>query len=149
MIATGSKWGKFWFVRSIWLWRSRSIAPENKRKIVFEAVTHTQTHAYIHRQTDAGNDQTWGKVASGKKTVLLWYLSNILQCEAISLQWNYDFSFFSNSNLDLFQATKFSPYLRDSVYLYLILLEEILEAGEDPRDGRVFFERSKWKTFRG
>ena len=49
----------------------------------------------------------------------------------------------------LFQANRYAPYLRDSIYLYLILLDEILEEEDDPRDGRVFFERSKRKTFQG
>ena len=49
----------------------------------------------------------------------------------------------------LLQADRYAPILRDSMYLYLMLLDEILEEEDDPRDGRVFFEKSKLKTFQG
>ena len=102
MARTSSTWGKFWLWSSIWPWRSRSNIPQNNRDLnqgllhlwckfgdpswkgwwVIAWTSSWLTHGRTHRQTDAGNDNTWRpKLASGKNT-LFWELWNIARCFA-------------------------------------------------------------------
>ena len=87
---TCSKWGKFWLLSSIWPWRSRSIAPQNKRDLN-QGLLHlwskfgdpslnswwiiVQTSSWltdIHTHIHAGNDNT------RRPKLALYYLSEIL-----------------------------------------------------------------------
>ena len=49
----------------------------------------------------------------------------------------------------MFQGFSWSAVLYDAVYLYLIVLKEILMNGDDPRNGTLLFETAKFKQFYG
>ena len=93
---TSPKWDKFWFLSSIWHWRSRSMYPKNNRdlkqgvlhlwsrfgdysfhgwQVIYRTnlwLTDTHTHIHTHRQTQAmaipeGHNWPWVKIDDSVK----------------------------------------------------------------------------------
>ena len=68
----------------------------------------------------------------------------------IAMKNTYIFSFYnSKPGTFLYQGHLFSLFLYDATYLYLLLLNEILAEGKDPKNGTLIFEKSKNRTFYG
>lgn len=57
----------------------------------------------------------------------------------------YDFIFYCI----IFQASRLALYLYDSMWLYLLILNETLHRGLDHRNGSLIFELSKNRAFEG
>ncbi|XP_064609278.1 receptor-type guanylate cyclase gcy-28-like [Liolophura sinensis] len=45
------------------------------------------------------------------------------------------------------RGSLYSPFLHDAVYLYLLVLNETLAEGNDPRNGTLMFQKATGKTF--
>ncbi|XP_046358939.2 atrial natriuretic peptide receptor 1-like [Haliotis rufescens] len=47
------------------------------------------------------------------------------------------------------KGSDYSPFLHDAVYLYLLVLHEVVTEGADHRNGTLIFNKAKGKSFRG
>ena len=97
---TSPKWGKFWFLSSIWPWRPRSMNPKNKRhlnqgvlhfwsnfgecsKSGWQVIVWTNgwlmdTHTQTHTHTDRRRRWQYPKAITGHNLVILAWRGVVL-----------------------------------------------------------------------